>query len=356
MLLSKSFEEFAFSKLADSISPETVKIYNHAMGRMIRAFNDPEIKMITPEMLQDHFSKLRKTNLSESPIQIHWRVMRVFFKLASPVLKIERPDMAIAMPRPADAEVKPFSEDEVQRMYAACDFTVDSHTRGRAPFKMKRPTASGDKAILMVLLDTGLRVSELCRLRAGDVQLDTGQVEVKPFRSGLKSKSRLVYLGKTTRKVVWLYLSGRTITPNSHLFETLDKPMNKDSLLKFVARIENHAGVADAHPHRFKHTFAIQYLRNGGDIFTLQMILRHRSLRMVQHYLQLANSDSERSHRKASPVDNWKIIEHYFSVHLFYRFYNAGSRANLGLIFILRVIKVKSCATIFQRLLKLGKR
>lgn len=74
-----------------------------------------------------------------------------------------------------------------------------------------------------------------------------------------------------------------------------------------IVRLADKAGVKGAHPHKFRHTFAITYLRSGGDVFTLQALLGHSSLDMVRHYAQIAEMDIERVHRKASPVDNLKF-------------------------------------------------
>lgn len=81
-------------------------------------------------------------------------------------------------------------------------------------------------------------------------------------------------------------------------------PLNKDGLRQVINALGIKAGVKKSYPHRFRHTFAITYLRSGGDIFTLKSLLGHSFLDMVQHYARIAEVDVEQAHCKASPADN----------------------------------------------------
>ena len=128
--------------------------------------------------------------------------------------------------------------------------------------------------------------------------------------SGRKTHGRVVFLSKITRQAVWKYLAnrGEELRGDDPLFAGQGgRRMSTGSVYQLLQRIGTRAGVADCHPHRFRHTFAIEYLRGGGDVFTLQRLLGHTTMTMVRHYLALADSDSQEAHRKASPVDRWKL-------------------------------------------------
>ena len=64
---------------------------------------------------------------------------------------------------------------------------------------------------------------------------------------------------------------------------------------------------AGVHPHRFRHTFAINYLRNGGDVLHLQAVLGHETMDTVRNYVRLAQIDLASAQQNASPADAWRL-------------------------------------------------
>jgi integrase/recombinase XerD len=162
------------------------------------------------------------------------------------------------------------------------------------------------------LLDSAIRASEFCPLRLGDFEAKRGKLEIRHgMEEGAKGgKGRVVYLGKTARHALWRYLAEREDgeQTDAPLFVVRrGRPFNPSALRHLIKSIASRAQVKDAYPHKFRHMLAITCLRPGGDIFTLQSLLGHGSLDMVRHYARIAQVNVEQAHRKASPVDNWRL-------------------------------------------------
>ena len=97
--------------------------------------------------------------------------------------------------------------------------------------------------------------------------------------------------------------------PDDPLFETSKhQALERNALRKMLGTMGDRAEIVEhVTPHRLRHTFAITYLRNGGDVYTLQRLLGHSTMDMVKRYLALAQTDIADAHRRASPVDNWHL-------------------------------------------------
>ncbi len=177
-------------------------------------------------------------------------------------------------------------------------------------------TSSGarDYAILVLLLDSGLRSSELTGAKLEDTNLDGGYLKVM----GKGSKERVVPFGASAQKALLRYLLHFRPEPFNftvnNLFLSLDgKPLSQNTVKMIFRRIAERSGVKRLHPHLCRHTFATNYLINGGDVFSLQQILGHTTLEMVRRYVTLASAHVTIQHRKFSPMDMIALNKVLFS-------------------------------------------
>lgn len=208
-------------------------------------------------------------------------------------------------PEPEKREIIPFTEDDVRRLLDALTYTRPYARTGKRTSRHKLPDADRNRAIILLLVDTGLRASELCGLKI--IDLDLRNRHVLTFGKG--DKERSLPFSPRTGQALFTYLVTRKNEPaNNPLFITSKgRPLERSHLLKMLYAAGRRADVPNVHPHRFRHTFAICYLRNGGDAYTLQRFLGHTSMEMVRTYLALAQVDLDRGHRIASPVENWRL-------------------------------------------------
>jgi len=313
LFLSKALEGFALYKRSEGISPRTVELHLYALRNLMAFSGDRPLEAYTTHDLRAFLARLSETHAS-STVRRHWTAFRSFWRWVEEDLGLPNIAKPIRAPAAANRPIHPFTEDEIRRLLEALEKTTEARTQKRKSFRMKRPDWRRDRAILLLLLDTGIRASELCRLTVGDVDLEEGEIVIRPQGSGKKSRPRVIPIGKRTRRALWDYLARREDIQEDPDPSTLPlflgkfgKPLNRTALRKLLQRLGERAGVPNVHPHRFRHTFAIFYLRNGGDVFTLQKILGHRSLYMVRRYLSLAQEDLRRVHRTASPVDRWRL-------------------------------------------------
>lgn len=310
MKMSKTLIGWKLHMQSGNYSSVTIDNYLSGIDKLIKHLGDPNAEDVTIWDLEGFMISLREKNVSESTRQYYWKIVKSYFSWASKRkgLGIENPAVDLEMPSVPDPEVLPYTEQEIKALLNACKMSEESQTEKRSTWKFKRPTAERDQLLILVLLDTGVRVSELCRIQYKDINIENQSIHIHAFETGKKSRDRMVYVGKRTMQILWRFVADNE-DQESYLFTNSvdfgDKPLSRFAVDHLLKRLGAKAGVPNCGAHRFRHTFAIQYLRNGGDIYTLKRLIGHNSLRMVQRYLQLAESDSQTAHRKASPVDNW---------------------------------------------------
>lgn len=241
---------------------------------------------VTHTHIRTYLAHLVDKKLSSATVHTHGRALRAFLNFCTREgLIAASPFDLVRIGRPDRLEKFPYSQADIDKLLAVADLR--------------------DTAIVLTLLDTGMRASECIALNAGD--LDRRRLHI---RKGKGRKARTVPLGERTMAAIATYLAERgTLPPLAPLFASktnrnMEGRLTRSGLRRILVLLGDAAGVDRVHPHRFRRTFAVWSLRNGMDIYHLQRLMGHEDLETLRGYLALVDDDLRRAHAKFGPVDH----------------------------------------------------
>lgn len=306
MKISNAIDGYWLDKRLD-LSNHTIGGYVVIFRRLIEFLQDKEIEQVTSDDIRRFLAYVAdEYELSAKSLSNVWTALSSLWSWAEKELgqphalrnKIKRPKYT----KPV---IETFTQDEIRALLKAAEYTKTWAATSGKQTQSKRPTAARDKAIILTLLDSGIRAQELCNLTVGDYDDKRGRLHI---RHGKGNKQRFVILGNRARKAIWKSLIERgKIKPAAPLFATQTaEHLQRDNLRHTLERIGERAAVVSVHPHRFRHTFAINFLRNGGNVLLLKELLGHESIEMVMHYARIADQDIDRG-SDYSPADHWRL-------------------------------------------------
>jgi integrase/recombinase XerD len=150
----------------------------------------------------------------------------------------------------------------------------------------------------LLILDTGLRISEALNLRQADVNADN--LILKVFGKG--QKERLVPFSPQLRKRLYRFeqLKVKKGVCRDFVFAGFSGRWEKRNSTTSLSLLQRKLGLPPFGWHRLRHTFASNYLRHGGDIVRLSMVLGHSQITTTQGYLHLLTEDLSASHQRVS--------------------------------------------------------
>ena len=264
-------------------------------------YNWPDdISEITTQNLREFLGYLRETThrfnskcpramrpVNNTTIQKYYRALSALFNWSINEGILEtNPLVKIKVPRAEKKVVKSLSSNEVNQIITSIPDTFDGIR---------------NKAIILVLIDCGLRLGELLSIRMTDINM-----EQQLMRVDGKTGERVVRYGHTTWKVLKRYLKMRAKVNghNEYLWLTEKGITLKDSSVETLfIKLRKRTGIY-IHPHLLRHTFATMWLKNGGDSLMLQRLLGHTTLMMTNRYCQAVGCyDAIESHKLYSPAD-----------------------------------------------------
>jgi integrase/recombinase XerD len=268
----------------------TLRFYRGRLSLFVRWCKDHGIETL-PDLTHHHIRQylidLDNRGVSSAYLHSHARALRAFcnYCLRDDLLTIS-PFAKVQMPRLAKKVLPAISAGDIDKILRACQ-----HER--------------DRAIIYVMLDSGVRASELCALTVGDLDLATGAVTV---HEGKGQKDRTTYIGAKTRKAVLRYfIKERGGTPPSRepLFMRQEDDgghMEYDGLKQLMRRLRDASGVKFS-AHALRRTFAINSLRNGMNVYVLARLMGHADITVLRAYLEILAEDLQSAAAKFGVVD-----------------------------------------------------
>ena len=237
-----------------------------------------------------YFQALRSSGISARSVARALAAIRGLFRflVAERHLKVD-PTENIENPKLWSTLPKSLQPPEVEALLAAPD----------------RSTADGlrDAAMLELLYATGLRVSELIKVRIDDLVMDAGFLRTM----GKGSKERIVPFGDTAKEAIVHYIErGRPDLDkyaDPHLFlSRLGRPMSRQSFWMKITRYAREAGIkAHISPHVLRHSFATHLLENGADLRSVQMMLGHADISTTQIYTHVSRARLQKLYETFHP-------------------------------------------------------
>ncbi len=298
--LDKLIIHFSQSNKAEGKSPKSISWYSEMLDCFIKFLEYRNCQAVLSELdierVREFIVDEQERGLSPYTVQGKVRALKAF---ASWLFREGyTPDNLfcnLKLPKAPVMLIEPLTSDEINQLISYQNPLTTIGCR--------------DTAILITMIDTGIRLSELCNLRFEDAHVEEGYLKVM----GKGNKERVVPLGATAQKMLWRYIihfRQKPLVPaDNKLFLTLDgKSLHTNAVKLLLNRWGKKAGVPRLHAHLCRHTFATNYLvYNCGDVFRLQQILGHTSLEMVRRYVHYASIQYLMNGKTLSPFDQMEI-------------------------------------------------
>jgi site-specific recombinase XerD len=285
-------EAFLIDRKAQNMSRGTLGFYQCKLKNFTDFCESKVVKnimQITPSLLREYLLELEVKGHNPGGCHAAYRTVKTFLRWwenevepldwSNPIRKVKAPKMSIEPLEPVDIE-------EVKAMMAVCSNNL---------------TGLRDRAMMLFLLDTGVRASELVSINLEDVNPMTGDILV---RIGKGRKPRTVYIGSKSRKSLRAYLKKRKDTSNALWITDEGERITYWGVKMIMKRRANQANVKTPELHAFRRWFALTCLRAGMNVYSLQELMGHADLQVLRRYLKQTNQDNREAHHRANPVDH----------------------------------------------------
>ena len=288
--LAEAFENMMQAKRVMNVSVETIKHYYYGYKYFVEFFGEGRYcAEVEKDSIFDYLAYIRETkpNIAQKTVETYIRGLRtvLYFFMENGWME----EFKIALPRTEETIKETYTDEEIKRLIKKPDIKKCTFAELR------------NWAMVCYFIATGNRSSTVAEIRIGDVRLQDNEIFIRKTK---QKKQYILPLSGSLKPVLQEYLRFRKGEPDDFLFCTASGSQFTKNTISECMRIYNRSrGVERTGVHLFRHTFAKNWIMNGGDIFRLQKILGHSSLDMVKNYVAIYGSDLKRDYDQYSLLD-----------------------------------------------------
>ena len=281
-------KQFIAFKQAQNVSARTMRDYNFYLAEFIRkTSNSLDYSTLTQDTLQ-YFADIPNT----SPAVFNHRYSNIgaFFNWCVKQDIIPKNPLTVQglTKKRDDGNIKPASIQDVKILLNSFDKTTYTGLR--------------NYTLTLLMLDTGIRTSELIQLRNSDFDQSAKQIIIRKTVAKTR-RTRILYLSNQTNTAIAQFIKIKPDDWEDWLFPTNEgKYMRITQLDSEYRRACGKVGIKFT-PYQLRHTFATYFVHNGGDLFTLQDLMGHSDLRMTRRYTEIDNQTKKQQHEINSPIN-----------------------------------------------------
>ncbi len=277
--LQDAFTDFMLSRQAMNCTKATLDFYGYAIGNFMTWIEQQGITQpeeITARYMRAYVAELVATK-KDSTAWDYARAVKTMLRFWHDEGYIQ--PVKFELPKIAQRRLPVLTQDQVRQIVKACNIR--------------------DRAIILFMVDSGLRRAEVCALNWDDIDMTSGLVRV---HQGKGRKDRSSVIGAKTRRALLAYR--RTIDTKGAVFQTDEGTrFTGNGLLAIFRRLKKKTGIVVT-PLALRRTFVILSLRAGMPLHQVQLMMGHTTPTMTLHYAQLEDIDLLEAHKAHSPVDN----------------------------------------------------
>ena len=283
-LLSPLFERFLRERrYLKNVTPKTIVWYETAFKAFTRTVTVERPADLTKALLSDFVVRLRERGVSPVSCNTYGKALNVFFGWLVTEGHLHD-NLALSPQRTEKRVLQLVTTDNLRRLVT---------------FKPKTIAQWRSYVLACTLVDTGIRIEEALGLRQADVDYDNLLLTVR----GKGRKDRIVPFSSELRRVLfrWRQLQERRRWPADWVFATrIGTRLSQRNALRAHYLLLERLHIPKSGFHRLRHTFATNYLQNGGDVVRLSRVLGHSQITTTMRYLHLLTTDLQQSHQQLS--------------------------------------------------------